>query len=80
MTKIIRNKKQLLEAKEELEELKRAKSKILQAQSYSIGANQLSRANLKEVSEQISLYEKAIDSYEARGTTKRSAKRVVPLG
>jgi archaellum component FlaC len=80
MTKIIRNAKQLAEAKEELEDLKKAKKKILQAQSYTTDVNQITRASLKEVSEEISAYEEAIDAYEQHGSTKRRAKRVVPIG
>jgi chromosome segregation ATPase len=80
MTKIIRNADQLAEAKAELEDLKKAKKKILQAQSYTTEVNQVTRANLKEVSEEISAYEQAIDAYERNGSTRRRAKRVVPVG
>ena len=79
MTKRIRNTQQLQEAKEELEELKKAKSKILQAQSYSIGGNQINRASLKQISDEISELERAIDQYETYGSTKRRIKRVIPL-
>jgi P2-related tail formation protein len=80
MTKIIRNAAQLAEAKEELADLKKAKKKILLAQSYSTDVNQVTRASLKEVSEEIEAYETAIDAYETNGSTKRRAKRVVPIG
>lgn len=80
MTKSIKSREQLLEAKQELAELKKAKSKILEAQSYSIGTSQLTRADLKEISEQISVYENAINDFETRGTGRRRTKRVVPLG
>jgi len=81
MRVIINNKKQLEEAKVQLGLLKKAREKILGGgQSYTIGPGQVTRANLKEISEEISAYEQAIDAYETYGTTKRRAKRVVPLG
>lgn len=81
MTVTIKNKAQLEEAREELELLKKARRKILAgAQSYTLGSNQLNRANLAEVSKEISAYETAIDAYETYGTTKRRGKRAVPLG
>ena len=81
MTVVIKNKKQLEEARAQLELLKKARNKILGGgQSFTIGANQMTRASLKEISEEISAYEQAIDTYETYGTTKRRAKRVVPLG
>ncbi|MDE7201937.1 MAG: hypothetical protein K2O91_08560 [Lachnospiraceae bacterium] len=81
MTVIIKNKKQLEDARVQLDLLKKARNKILGGgQSFTIGPNQMTRANLKEISEEISVYEKAIDAYETYGTTKRRAKRVVPLG
>lgn len=81
MIVVIRNKVQLEEAKAQLALLKKAKEKILLGgQSYTIGPGQMTRANLKEISEEISVYEQAIDAYEIHGTTKRRAKRVVPLG
>lgn len=81
MTVVIKNNKQLTEAKEMLAELKKAKLKILAAgQSYSIGGQTMNRASLKEISEEISAYEQAIDAYETHGTTKRRSVRAVPLG
>lgn len=81
MTVTIRNKKQLEDAKKQLAMLKKAREKILLgAQSYTIGTNQLNRASLKEVSEEISVYENAIDAYENSGTTKRRVRRIVPFG
>lgn len=79
MTKKIRNTLQLQEAKEELAELRKAKSKILQAQSYSMGGNQVNRASLKQISDEISALETAIDKYETYGSTKRRIKRLIPL-
>lgn len=79
MTVIIKNSVQLQEAKEELAALKKARKKILEAQSYTIGSDQINRASLAEVSAEISAYEKAIDAYETYGSTKRRIKRVVPL-
>lgn len=81
MTVVIRNKKQLEEAKTQLALLKKAREKILGGgQSYTVGPDQMTRADLKEISEEISAYEQAVDAYERYGTTKRRAKRVVPLG
>lgn len=81
MTVTITNKKQLMDAKEALEDLKRARKKILGGgQSYTLGPNQMTRANLKEISEEIAAYEQAIDAYEKNGTTKRRTVRVIPLG
>ena len=79
MTKKIRNTLQLQEAKAELAELRKAKSKILQAQSYSMGGNQVNRASLKQISDEISALETAIDNYETYGSTKRRIKRLIPL-
>ena len=81
MTVVIKNKNQLKEARETLEDLKRARKKILAGgQSYTMGPNQMNRASLKEISEEISAYEQAIDAYETHGTSKRRAVRAVPLG
>lgn len=81
MTVIIKNETQLKEAKETLEDLKKARKKILAGgQSYTIGANQMNRASLKEISEEISAYEQAIDAYETYGSSKRRTARAVPLG
>ena len=81
MAVIIKNDEQLQEAKETLQDLKKARKKILVGgQSYTIGANQMSRANLAEIAREIEAYETAIDAYEARGTSKRRTVRAVPLG
>lgn len=82
MVVIIKNNKQLLEAKETLEDLKKARKKILVGgQSYTIGGvNQMNRASLKEISEEIAAYESAIDAYETHGTSKHRVVRAVPLG
>lgn len=81
MTVVIKNKTQLTEAKEMLDALKKAKLKILGGgQAYSIGGQTMTRASLKEISEEISAYEQAIDAYETYGTSKRRTVRAVPLG
>ena len=81
MAVIIKNATQLSEAKAELNLLKKARRKILAgAQSYTMGPNQLTRANLAEISKEISEYETAIDRYETSGTSKRNGKRAVPVG
>lgn len=77
---IINNKRQYEERLEELADLKKAKKKILEAQSYTIGSSQLNRASLKEISQEIVAYEDAIAKYEANGTTKRRTGRIVPIG
>lgn len=80
MTVVIRNKQQLLEAKEDLELLRKARQKILVGgQSYTLEGNQMNRASLKEISEEISAYEQAIDAYEQHGTSKRRSVRAVPF-
>lgn len=80
MAVIIKNKSQLLEAKETLEDLKRARKKILVGgQSYTMGPNQMNRASLKEISTEIEAYESAIDAYETYGTSKRRTVRAVPI-
>ena len=81
MAVIIKNKQQLLEAKETLQDLKKARKKILVGgQSYTIGSNQMNRASLSEISKEIEAYEAAIDAYETYGTSKRRTARAVPLG
>lgn len=81
MAVIIKNKRQYEDALETLEDLKLARKKILKGgQSYTIGANQMNRASLKEISEEIQAYEQAIDAYETYGTSKRRTVRAVPLG
>ena len=81
MAVIIKNDRQLLEAKETLQDLKKARKKILVGgQSYALGENQMKRANFSEISREIEAYETAIDAYETRRTSKRRAARAVPLG
>ena len=77
----IRTEKQYERAMEDLEDLRKARKKILLGgQSYTIGSNQLNRATLEEVNAEISETEAAIADWEQKGTTRRKAKRVVPLG
>lgn len=81
MAVTIKNDRQLLEAKETLQDLKKARKKILVGgQSYALGENQMKRASLSEISREIEVYEAAIDAYETRGTSKRRSARAVPLG
>lgn len=78
---VIRNKKQYVRALEDLEDLRKARKKILLGgQSYTIGSNQLNRATLAEVNAEIKETEVAIADWEQKGTTRRKAKRVIPLG
>lgn len=77
---IIRKKEDYEQALEDLADLKRAKKKILVGgQSYSIGTNQLTRASLKEINTEIKELETAINAYEQTGSTRRIAKRVIPV-
>lgn len=80
MSVIIRNEKQLKQAKEDYEALHKAWLKALSAQSYTMSENQLTRASLKEIQEEMSEYRTAIDAYESHGSTDRRTSRVVPLG
>lgn len=83
MTVIIKNRQQLLDAEETLQDLKKARKKILVGgQSYTIGESQIqmSRASLSEISKEIAAYEAAIDAYKTHGTSMRRAARIVPLG
>lgn len=76
----IRTKQQYERALEDLEDLRKARKKILLGgQSYTIGSNQLNRATLKEVNVEISETEAAIADWEQKRTTRRKAKRVIPL-
>lgn len=80
MNVIIRNKEDLKQAREDYEALHEAWRKALLAQSYTQGPDQLTRASLKELQQQMSEYKMAIAAYEEKGSTKRSTKRVVPIG
>ena len=65
MNVVIKNKRQYDDALETLEDLKLARKKILRGgQSYTIGTNQMNRASLKEISEQITLKMYGITSIE----------------
>lgn len=54
--------------------------KILQGQSYTIGSRSLTRTNLSEVRAMISKLEAELNALDARGTTKRAVKRIIPMG
>ena len=76
----IRTKKQYERALEDLEDLRKARKKILLGgQSYTIGSNQLNRAALKEVNAEISETEAAIADWEQKGTTRRKARETSRL-
>ncbi|MCX4271886.1 MAG: hypothetical protein OSJ71_06455 [Acetatifactor sp.] len=79
MNVVIRNAEQLRRAKEDLELLRKAWRKVLAGgQEYEIdNVNKMKRADLQEISKEISVYEAAIDSYERNGG--RTARRVVPI-
>ncbi len=79
---IIKNEKQLQEAYETLNDLKKARKKILVGgQSYTTAENMtINRANLAEIAREIEAYESAIDAYETHGSSKRRVVRAVPLG
>lgn len=78
---IIRNKRQYDQAKEDLAMYRKARAKILGgAQSYTIGADQVNRAQLKNIEESICALENAIDQYERTGgSAGRRAGRAVPV-
>ncbi len=82
MAVIIKNEKQLQEAYETLNDLKKARKKILVGgQSYTTAENMtINRANLAEIAREIEAYESAIDAYETHGSSKRRVVRAVPLG
>lgn len=78
---VIRNARQLQQAKEDLELLRKAWRKILAGgQEYEIeNMNRVKRADLKEIARQISEYEAAIEAYERYGPAGGSVKRVIPI-
>lgn len=79
MTVIIRNSSDLARAKGKLDILNKAWEKAVNAKSYSIGTSALERQDLKDIEAEIQDYESAIDNYEKYGSSKRRAKRVVPI-
>lgn len=80
MNVIIRNKEELKRAKEDYDALHDAWRKALLAQSYIQGSDQVTRANIDKLQEQMSDYQTAIAAYESKGSTKRRSGRFVPLG
>ncbi len=78
---VIRNARQLQQAKEDLELLRKAWRKILAGgQEYEIeNMNRVKRADLKEITRQISEHEAAIETYERYGSAGGSVKRVIPI-
>lgn len=77
---VIKSDAQLKQAKEDLELLRKAWRKILAGgQEYEIGTASMKRASLAEISQEISAYESAIDSYEKHKSTGVVAKRVIPI-
>lgn len=79
MTVIIRNSSDLARAKGRLDTLNKVWEKAVIAKSYSNGPNALERQDLKDIEAEIQDYESAIDNYEKYGSSKRRAKRVVPI-
>ena len=76
----IKNDTQLKQAKEDLELLRKARRKILTGgQEYEMGTNRMKRASLSEISQEISAYEAAIDSYEKHKSTGVVTKRIIPI-
>lgn len=80
MNVIIRNKEELKRAKEDYDALHDAWRKALLAQSYTQDTDQVTRANIDRLQEQMSAYRTAIAAYESNGSTKRRSGRFVPLG
>ena len=79
MKVIIRNAQELAEAKADLADLKKVWKKILTAQSYSAGDIQLQRASLARIESEIDDFTEAIAAYEETGSTRRRAKRMIPV-
>ena len=82
MKVIIRNKKEYDFACQRRDLLQQAWEKIVGgAQSYIIGGQQLTRANLARIESELDAYNEAIANYEDYGTSKRrTARRIIPLG
>lgn len=80
MTVVIRSDEDLKRAKEDYEALHDAWRKALLAQSYTQGSDQVARAGIDKLQEQMSAYQAAIAAYESNGSTKRRSGRFVPLG
>lgn len=79
MKVIIRNDAELKKAKQRLEHLEKAWEKTLTAQSYSAGDTQLQRASLARIESEMDDFNEAIAAYEEYGTTRRRAKRAIPI-
>ena len=81
MNVVIRNKEQLSQAKEDLKLLRKAWRKILAGgQEYEVeGTVRMQRANLQEISKEISAYEAAINAYELNESARGTARRVIPI-
>ena len=77
----IRTKKQYERALEDLEDLRKARKKILLGgQSYTIGSNQLNRAALKEVNAEIILFGKTVDGvYDSDPKENPNAKKFTEI-
>lgn len=82
MKVIIRSKSEYEAAVKNRELLQKAWEKIIGgAQSYSIGGQQLTRASLARIEEELDAYNDAIANYEDYGSGKRHpARRIIPLG
>lgn len=80
MRVVIRNERELEQAYIDLADLRKAWKKILTAQSYTMGDDQVNRASLARIESEMDAYNEAIENYEANGTSKRRAKRAIPLG
>ena len=80
MRVVIRNDQELAQAYVERDELKKAWSKILTAQSYTMGDDQVNRASLARIESELDAYNEAIENYEDYGTSRRRARRAIPLG
>ena len=77
---VIRTPKEYERAVSQLEIVTKAWMKIMTAQSYTMGDDQVNRASLKEVTKQKNELEEAISNYELYGDGARRAKRAIPLG
>lgn len=65
--------------KKRLRQYYTAEEKILRGQSYTLGSQQLTRANLALVQSKIKELEAEVEALERRGTAKRRSARAVPI-
>lgn len=67
-------------AKERLAIYYEAEAKALNGQSYTIAGRSLTRANLKEIRDGISMWQGQVDRLTASGRTGPTFRRIIPFG